>query len=95
MHTKNKFIIPGSIQANKLIAELPEKRQKIKASIQFRNDLLEAQKKVNYQSEFGRLQGSKRLSAVDPAIKTKMKTLKHLANESLKTQTHAIYKIKC
>ena len=29
-----KKLIPGSIQANKFIAELPENREKIKASIQ-------------------------------------------------------------
>ena len=42
-------LIPGSIQANRLIAELPEKRKKIATSIQFRNDLLKSQKRVHYQ----------------------------------------------
>ena len=49
----------ASTQANKLIAELPEKREKIKAQVQFRHDILESQKRVNYQSEFDRLQGAK------------------------------------
>ena len=43
----------GSIQANRFIAELREKQEKIAASVQFRNDLLECQKRVNYQSSTG------------------------------------------
>ena len=58
MPYKKKQVIPGSIQFNKLIAELPEKREKIKAQVQFRHDLIESQKRVNYQNEFDRLQGS-------------------------------------
>ena len=56
-----KKIVPGSIQFNKLIAELPEKREKIKAQVQYRHDLLESQKRVNYQNEFDRIQGAKKL----------------------------------
>ena len=50
----------GSIQADKFIAEIPEKRE-IKTQVQFRHGILESQKRVNYQSEFDRLQGAKRL----------------------------------
>ena len=50
---------PGTVQFNKLIAELPERREKIKAQIGFRHDLLESQKRVNYKNEFDRLQGAK------------------------------------
>ena len=32
--------IPGSVQFNKLAAELPEKREKIKAQVQFRHGLI-------------------------------------------------------
>ena len=39
MPYKKKQPIPGSVQFNKLIAELPEKREKIKAQIEFRNDI--------------------------------------------------------
>ena len=39
-----KKVSPGSIQFKKLIAELPEKREKIKAQVQFRLDLLESGK---------------------------------------------------
>ena len=56
-----KQAIPGTVQFNKLIAELPEKRKKIKAQIGFRNDILESQKRVNYKNGFDRLQGGKKL----------------------------------
>ena len=49
---------PGTVQFNKLAAEIPEKQEKIKAQVQFRHDLLESQKRVNYQNEFDRLQGA-------------------------------------
>ena len=39
MAKKKKQAIPGTVQFNKLIAELPEKRENIKAHIQFRHDL--------------------------------------------------------
>ena len=60
-----KKATPGSIKFNKSIAELHESRKKIKAQIEFRHDLLESQKRVNYQSEFDRLQGAKKLSGLD------------------------------
>ena len=51
---------PGTVQFNKLIAELPEKREKIKAQTEFRNSILESQKRINYQNESDRLQGAKK-----------------------------------
>ena len=47
-------------QANKLIYGLPERREKLKAQVQLRHDILESQKRANYQNEFDRLQGLKR-----------------------------------
>ena len=38
MANKKKQATPGTVQFNKLIAELPEKREKIKAQIEFRHD---------------------------------------------------------
>ena len=35
---------PGTVQFNKLIAELPEQREKVKAQVQFRHDLLVTEK---------------------------------------------------
>ena len=55
---KKKQATPGTVQFNKLIAELPEKREKVNAQVQFRHDLLESQKRVNYKNEFDRLQGA-------------------------------------
>jgi hypothetical protein len=89
-----KKVIPGSIQFNKLIAELPEKREKIKAQVQFRHDLLESQKRINYQNEFDRLQGAKKLPGLDPHIKTRMQELQKMARQSLKGDTHRIYSTK-
>ena len=34
-----KKATPGTVQFNKLISELPEKQEKIKAQVQFRHDI--------------------------------------------------------
>ena len=64
MPYKKKQPLPGSVQFNKLIAELPEKREKIKAQVEFRNNIIESQKRVNYKNELDRLQGAKKKSVV-------------------------------
>ena len=74
MANKKKLNL-ASTQANKLIAGLPERREKIKTQVQFRNTLLESQKRVNYQNEFDRLQGSKRLTALQPYVKSRTKEI--------------------
>ena len=90
-----KKVLPGSIQFNKLIAELPEKREKIKAQVQFRHDLLESQKRVNYQNEFDRLQGAKKLPGLDANAKSRMKELQKKAKQSLNgAPSHRIYSTK-
>ena len=90
-----KKVTPGTVQYNKLIAELPEKREKIKAQVQFRHDLLESQKRINYQNEFDRLQGAKKLTALDPHAKTRMKELQKKARHSLNGEpSHRIYSTK-
>ena len=53
-----------------MIAELPERREKIQAQVQFRSEILEFQKRVNYQNEFDRLQSAKRLTALHPNAKS-------------------------
>ena len=63
----------GSTQGNKLIAELPEKRENINASVQFRNGIMESQTRVNYKSEFDRLQGFKHIVGLQPNVKQRMK----------------------
>ena len=91
-----KKAIPGTVQFNKLIAELPERREKIKAQVQFRHDILESQKRINYQNEFDRLQGAKKISGLDPNVKSRMQELQKKARQSLKgdTDTHRIYSTK-
>ena len=91
-----KKAIPGTAQYNKLIAELPEKREKIKALVQFRHDLLESQKRVNYKNEFDRLQGAKKLTALDTNAKTRMQELQKKARQSLTggEPSHRIYSAK-
>ena len=64
-----KKVTPGTVQFNKLISELPEKREKIKAQIEFRHELLESEKRVNYNNEFDRLQGAKKLPGLDAKAK--------------------------
>ena len=86
---------PGTVQLNKLIAELPEQREKVKAQVQFRHDLLESQKRVNYKNEFDRLQGAKKLTGLDANTKTRMKDLRKKAKQPLNgTPSHRIYSTK-
>ena len=73
MPYKKKQAIPGTVQFYKLIAELPEKREKNKAQIEFRNDSLEPQKRISCKSEFDRLQGAKKLSVLDANTQLRMK----------------------
>jgi hypothetical protein len=95
MTNKKKQATPGTVQYNKLIAELPERKEKIKAQIEFRNDILESQKRVNYKNEFDRLQGAKKISGLDANAKTRMKELQKKAKQSLNgTPSHRIYSTK-
>ena len=90
-----KKATPGTVQFNKFIAELPEKREKIKAQIQFRHDLLESQKRTNYKNEFDRLQGAKKLPGLDANTKTRMRELQKKARHSLNGEpSHRIYSTK-
>ena len=96
MANKKKQATPGTVQYNKLIAELPEKREKIKAQIEFRNDVIESQKRVNYKNEFDRLQGAKKISGLDPQVKSRMKELQKKTRQSLNggEPSHRIYSTK-
>ena len=94
MANKKKLHL-ASTQANTLIAELLERREKTKTQIQLRNEILDSQKRVNYQNEFDRLQGSKRLTALQPDVKTRMKDIQQKARRSLNGEpSQAIYKTK-
>ena len=95
MANKKKQANPGTVQFNKLISELPEKREKIKAQIEFRHELLESQKRVNYKNEFDRLQGAKKLPGLDAKTKSRMKELQKKARQSLNGEpSHSIYSAK-
>ena len=86
---------PGTVQFDKFIAELPEQREKVKAQVQFRHDLLESQKRVDYKNEFDRLQGAKKLPGLDANTKTRMKELQKKAKQSLNgTPSHRICSTK-
>ena len=95
MTYKKKQAIPSTGQFNKLIYELPEKRDKIKAQVEFRNEILESQKRVNYKNEFDRLQGAKRLPGLDSNTQLRMKGLQKKAKQSLNgAPSHIIYYTK-
>lgn len=90
-----KALMPkGYEMNNKLMEEMKKKRADIVSSVQFRNEILESQKRVNYQNEFDRLQGAKKLSALDPHVKSRMQELQKKARQSLKGDTHRIYSTK-
>ena len=90
-----KKATPGTAQFNKLIAELPEKRENIEAQTEFRHDLLESQKRVNYKNEFDRLQGPKNLPGLDANAKSRIKELQKKARQSLNCEpSQRIYSSK-
>ena len=85
--------IPGTVQFNKVTAELHEKRENIKAQVQFRHDLLESQR-GNYKSEFDRLQGAKNCQGWMPT-QSGMNELQKKAKQSLNgSPSHRIYSTK-
>ena len=92
--SKSAFMPKGYEVNNKLMEEMKKKRINIASSVQIRNEILETQKRINYQNEFDRLHGAKKLSALDPTAKARMKDLQHKARQSLKGDTHLIYKTK-
>ena len=95
MANKKKQATPGTVQYNKLIAELPEKREKIKAQIEFRHELIESQKRINYKNEFDRLQGAKKIIGLDANAKSRMQELQKKARQSLNGEpSHRIYSAK-
>ena len=95
MANKKKQATPGTVQYNKLIAELPEKREKVKSQIEFRNNILESQKRINYKNGFDRLQGGKKLSGLDANAQARMKELQKKAKQSLNGEpSHRIYSTK-
>ena len=94
---KTAFMPKGYEMNNKLMEEMIKKKKSIASSVQFRNEVLESQKRVNYQNEFDRLHGAKKLSALDPTAKARMGHLQKEARKSLNgedTWKPSIYKSK-
>ena len=90
-----KKATPGIVQLDKFIAELTEKREKIKAQLEFRHDLVESQKRINYKNEFDRLQGAKKLPGLDANTKSRMRERQKKARHSLNGDpSHRIYSSK-
>ena len=93
--SKHKGFMPKGYEVNnKLMDGMKKKRATISSSVQFGNDFLESQNRINYQNEFDRLQGAKKLTALDPHAKTRMQELQKKARQSLKGEPHRIYSTK-
>ena len=95
--SKSAFMPKGYEMNNKLMEEMKKKKVNIASSVQFRNEVLESQKRVNYQNEFDRLQGTKKLSALDPTARELTKHLQKEARKTLKGEDSwkpSIYKSK-
>ena len=87
---------PSSLQVNKLIAELPERRERITASVKYRDDLVKHQERSNYINEYDRLKGEierRRVRGLQSVkLKNRQSDLKTLAKQSLNEPIHDIYK---
>ena len=53
-----------------------------KTQLEFRHDLLESQRRINYHNDFDRLQGAKKLPGLDPHVKNIMNDLQQ-KNETI------------
>ena len=87
---------PSSLQVNKLIAELPERRERITASVKYRHDLLKHQERSNYINEYDRLKGEIERSKLDKLhgysrLEARLKKIKELAKLSINGEPHEIY----
>ena len=81
---------------NHMIAELPEKVKKMRASVKLRNDFLESQKRGNYINEYERLTGLM-ASSTTPAlqqlkIRQRGKELEQLARASVEPKPYRMYR---
>ena len=89
------FMSKGYDVNNILMDEMNKKRATIASSVQFRNDLLEPQERINYQNGFDRLQGAKKLAGLGAGAKPRMQELQKKARQSLKGEPpHRMYSTK-
>ena len=82
-----------------VLHEIQKHRENKAASITFRNNLLDSQKRANYKHEYERLMGIMTAGLVKDApskkfINQRMGRLKELANESINGKIHQIFKPK-
>ena len=78
-----------------LLHEIGKHRENQAASINFRKNLLESQKRSNYMNEYDRLRGALASGLVkEPSkkyINQRLGTLKELASESIHGKKHSIF----
>ena len=81
-----------------ILHEVGKHREKQTASINFRKNVLESQKRANYINEYDRLKGVMTAGLVKHTstkrVHERMGRLKELASESIHGKTHAIFKPK-
>ena len=82
-----------------VLHEIQRHRENKAASIKFRNNLLDSQKRANYKHEYERLMGIMTAGLVKDApskkfINQRMGRLKEFANESINGKEHQIFKPK-
>ena len=90
----NPLALMGYEIDNKLMSEMRKEIATIASSVQFRNDILESQKRIDYQNEFDRLQGAQIFIGLQPHVKERMTELQNKARQPLKGETHCIYKTR-
>ena len=90
-----KALMPKGYEIdNKLTFEMNNKKASVVSPVQFRNEIIESQKRISYHNEFGRLQGATKMIGLQPNVKERMKELHNKARQPRKTETHAIYKAR-
>ena len=82
-----------------VLHEIQRHRENKAASITFRKNVLESQKRTNYQNEYDRLRGIMTSGLVRDALSKKhinqrMGKLKELASESIHGKVHQVFKPK-
>ena len=92
--TNPKALVPKGYEIDDELSEMKKIKASVASSVQFRNGILESQKRVNYQNEFDRVQAAKRISALHPNVKERMNYIQQKARASPHTQNHVMYKPK-
>ena len=86
-----KKAIPGTGQLKRKISELPKNARRLKDKTEFRNDVLESQKRVHYKNESGRLQGAKKTAWIRCQNKIKTERATEAGKTIIKRRPIASY----